>query len=381
MNRKFKIKIVGESPRSLVLAYILAKFNCEVHIYDFLINSKINENDKIFSFTNCSKGILSKFGIWREFEGISYHISSMCFKENEVSEELIMRSENLSQNNSNSFGWIVKYSDMKKVLIDKIINIDNVYFISNDQLLDDSLNFDFEFIFKNPNKKNNLFKFPPSSIKGINERVLIFNVYIRANVDFRFYEIHTNQGLIVLTPLDNNLYQITWKNNTIKSKDMNLYSKSFLLDNLTTLLPNDLKIDQIIGDINFFYINNLLPSCFIKNKSIYFNEDKFKCNPLYDFNFDLIIRFIFQIYNLFENAHFNNIQISGIIKFYYFIKYYVELKIKLAFTNFLINIFILNNILYKFLRRVLFIFSKKIYLIKTFITNYLINFNINKLIK
>ena len=36
MKRRFKLKINGESPRSLFLAFVLAKLKCDVYLYDFL---------------------------------------------------------------------------------------------------------------------------------------------------------------------------------------------------------------------------------------------------------------------------------------------------------------------------------------------------------
>jgi len=67
MSRKLKLKINGESPRSLFLAYVLAKFNCEIYLFDTLINPYFNKDYSIFSITNFSKSLLSQFDIWNEF--------------------------------------------------------------------------------------------------------------------------------------------------------------------------------------------------------------------------------------------------------------------------------------------------------------------------
>ena len=147
MNRRLKLKINGESPRSLFLAFVLAKFKCDVYIFDPLINSESNYDDQIYSFTNYSKNLFNNFDIWDEFEEISFGFDSFEFNDNLISEQLILRTE-ISDKYFNTFGWTVKYSDIKNLLINKLKNLDNVHFILKNQLVDESKTFDFEFNFK-----------------------------------------------------------------------------------------------------------------------------------------------------------------------------------------------------------------------------------------
>ena len=112
MKRRLKLKIKGVSPRSLFLAFVLAKFNCDVYIFDSLTNSDSNYADQIYSYSNFSKNLLTNFDIWKEFEDISYGFNSFEFKDNIVSEQLLLRTEILDKN-FNSIGWTSKYSDIK----------------------------------------------------------------------------------------------------------------------------------------------------------------------------------------------------------------------------------------------------------------------------
>ena len=138
MKRRLKLKINGESPRSLFLALVLAKFNCDVYIFDYVINSEFNYADQIYYFSNFSKNLLSNFDIWNEFEDISYSFNSFEFKDNVVSEQLLLRTK-ISEKYLNTFGWTVKYSDIKSLLTNKLKKFDNVYFILKNQLIDKSL--------------------------------------------------------------------------------------------------------------------------------------------------------------------------------------------------------------------------------------------------
>ena len=374
MKRRLKLKINGESPRSLFLAFVLAKFKYDVYIFDTLINSEFNNSDQIYSFSNFSKNILSNFDIWKEFEDISYGFNSFEFKDNIVSEQLLLRTE-ISEKNFNSIGWTAKYSDIKGLLTNKLKDFNNVYFILKNQFVDESLTFDFEFNFKDYDE------YPLETFKRIKKQILIFNVFLRGNVEKRLYEINTTDGLIILTPINNNIYQIIWNNVSIQIKERSQNSKSFFLDNLTTLLPDELKIDQIIGDINFLNASDISSTYIIKNKSISFNEIKFNSNILFNLEFEIIIDNIQQIYYFLGNNYPNKIKFLNNLGFLYLYRKYVELKIKFSFPIFFINLFTLNNIFCLFLRKLLFILLKRIKLLKISFIRNLINLNVKHSIK
>jgi len=381
MKRRFKLKINGESPRSLFLAYALARFKCDIYLYDFSLNSNSKKDNQIFLFSNSSKNLLSKFNFWNEIEDISYGFTSLNIIDNLVSEQLLLRTEDFSKKYLNTFGWTASYSDIKSLLVNKLINFDNVHFISKKQLIDECMTFDYEFNFKSYSKISKLSKFLFSTFKRKNDQILIFNVYLRGHVEKRLYEINTTKGLLVLTPLNKNLYQIIWNNVSSQIKETSHNSKSFFLDNLTTLLPNQLKIDQIIGDINFFHVTNIYSTYLIKNKSFYFNENKFKSNTLYDFNFDIIIRNFLKIYNLLENKDTKNIDFLNKFGFHYLLRKYLEISINFSFINSLFNLLILNNVFSLFLRKLLFFLFKRINLLKNFFMRKFFNLHKNNFIK
>tara|TARA_Y100001978_G_scaffold199454_1_gene213800 strand:+ start:61 stop:1164 length:1104 start_codon:yes stop_codon:yes gene_type:complete len=367
MTRRFKFKINGENPRSLLLAFVLAKLKCDIYIYDFLQNSNSKNDSQIFLLSNYSKNLLSKFNIWNEINDISYGFTSLCLKDNIVSEQLLLRTENSPNKKINNIGWTVKYSDIKNLLIRKLINYENVHFISRIQLSDESLNFDYEFNFNSYEKFSNLFKFPLSRFKILDNQILIFNVYLRGHINKRLYEINTTEGLIVFTPINKNMYQVIWNNPSFRIKETSLLSKSLFLDNLTTLLPNEFQIDQIIGDINSMLFNNFYSTCFIRNKSIYFNENKFKSNTIYNFNFDFIIRNILQIYIYLKDNKFINVTFLNKTIFYYLLRLHLKIITYFSLSNFLIYLFTINNIFSLFLRKLLFTLLKKVNLIKLFL--------------
>ena len=381
MKRKYKLKINGKSPRSLLLANVLAKLNCEVYIYDFLRNHDSKKDYQIFLFSNTSKNLLTKFEIWNEIKDISYGFTSLSIKDDLISEQLLLRPENFSKKYLDTLGWTTNYSDIKKLLINKLINYDNVHFISKNQLKDKSLIFDYELTFHSYFKNLYFFELPLINFKKIDEQIFIFNVYLRGHIKKRLYEINTTKGSLMLIPLDNNLYQIIWNNSPFRKKEYSTISKSFFLDNLTTLLPNELKVDQIVGEINSLPFNNIYSRFSIKNNKIYFFDYKSKSNIIHDINFDILIRNTIQIYNFLERNQPRKIEITNKFGFYYLLRKYEEININFSLPNYLFNLFRLNNILSIFIRKFLFILLKRINLIKKFFMSNLIISNIDNLIK
>ena len=381
MKRRFKFKINGESPRSLILAFVLSKFECDIYLYNFLRDSNSNEDYQILSFSNFSKNLFNKFDTWKELKDFSYGVTSLHIKDNLVSDQLLLRNGNCCKKEyASTIGWIINYSNIKSLLINKLINVDNVHFISKNQKHNESLIFDYEFNFYSHEKFLSLFKLPLSISKRIDNQVLIFDVFLRGNVEKRLYEINTTEGLVVLTPLNKHSYQIIWNNASLRIKERALSSKSLFLDNLTSLLPNELQIDQIIGDIKFFYYSNVHPAYLIKNKSIYFNESKLKSNTLYDINFDIVIQNILQIYKNLDNNTSKRFKILCKLRFY-FLRKYLGIILKFSFSNYLINLFTVNSIFSLYFRKLLFILFKRIILLKNFFMRNISYLNIDNLIK
>ena len=381
MKRRFKFKISGESPRSLLLAFVLSKFECDIYLYNFLRDSNSNEDYQILSFSNFSKNLFNKFDTWKELKDFSYGVTSLHIKDNLVSDQLLLRNGNCCKKEyASTIGWIINYSNIKSLLINKLINVDNVHFISKNQKHNESLIFDYEFNFYSHEKFLSLFKLPLSISKRIDNQVLIFDVFLRGNVEKRLYEINTTEGLVVLTPLNKHSYQIIWNNASLRIKEKALSSKSLFLDNLTSLLPNELQIDQIIGDIKFFYYSNVHPAYLIKNKSIYFNESKLKSNTLYDINFDIVIKNILQIYKYLDNNTSKRYKILCKLRFY-FLRKYLGIILKFSFSNYLINLFTVNSIFSLYFRKLLFILFKRIILLKNFFMRNISYLNMDNLIK
>ena len=147
-----------------------------------------------------------------------------------------------------TIGWVVKHSDLMNVFFDEVDNVDNIFFKSSLDLSFNDIKFDYEFVSTGANlnhKKNRNFI---DIRKSYNQSCLTFEVLVRGNVPRRAYEIFRKEGPLALLPLAKNKYQIIWTATSSKSIDRLNSSKSFLLDNLSTILPDNFKLDQINSD-------------------------------------------------------------------------------------------------------------------------------------
>ena len=133
--------------------------------------------------------------------------------------------------------------------------------------------------------------------------------------------------------------------------------------------------------INFLDVSDISSNYIIKDKSIYFNENKFKSNTLFNFEFDIIIDNILKIYHFLQYNDSKNIKILNNLVFRYLYSKYIELKIKFVLYISFRNLLTINNIFPLFLRKLLFILLKRFNLFKIYFIKNFFNLNIKDSIK
>ena len=373
MRSQFKINITGSNPSSLLLSLALVNLDYEIYLYD---NSKdINSNGKYnnYQFTNDYINLLKKFDIWNELKEIAYSINSLSIKDSLISKELLLNNDSTNDGNlSNEIAYIIKYSKIKKIIISKLKSYNNFYYFLDNEKTKDSNNFNLEIIFNNFNyNKNHLFRIPKLIDKRYNYKSLNFNVYLRGNINKRLYQINTCEGIITLIPMSKNIYQIFWADTSFKCDKRLLLSKSFLLDNLTVLLPAYFNIDQIIGEV-YLSLENQNPIPYIvSNKTIYINDKMLTLNKINIFNYSFVQAFIIQIYNVLRNNKSNQRKIREQIMFkFYFEKIFI-FPIIIFLTYFLSKLITSHNIFIIYMRKFLFSLINKISLVKKLLLRYL----------
>jgi len=365
MKSKFKIKIIGDSPFSLILALTLAKLDYEI-TFDYIKNKKNSyETDDIYFLNNYVIKLLTNFGLLSRLEEIMHGFNSILFIDKVISSKISICANNILNegNNYDNFGSIVRTSNFKSLLIDEISNHENIHFINDKDLVKVNY-FDYNLIFNYQKINNkNQYRYKRLNILKSDYLTLSFKVYLRCNSYKRIYNINTKEGFVTVIPLSRYIYQIRWCDRSFKTKERLLLPGNLLLDNLSTLLPNEFKLDQVIGEVYSFSNNKSLLPIYFFNNSIYindFNDNKsFLQNSILYHSKELIK--ICSNYDIHESIYNKKLILN------YLNKNFITLFFKLNIRNFFIEILIKNNIFFRGLRYLLFILFNKITFLKTFL--------------
>ena len=374
MNKNFNFKIVGSGPTGLLLAITLSKLNFNIYLTDLLSREKLINKDKTYAITHSTRKILSKFNLWDKLNSHLFKFDSLSISDSVISNFTILTTSDLDKDISSqkTIGWVVKHTDLMNVFFDEIDKINNIFFKTSSDLAYEDINFDYNFISTGANsnfKKNkNYIDFK----KSYNQSCLTFEVLVRGNVHRRAYEIFRKEGPLALLPLDTNRYQVIWTASTSKSIDRLNSSKTFLLDNLSTILPENFKLDQINSEINIFPVSLSLSLPFFKSKNVVFVGDSFHTfHPVGGQGLNTCWRDVNVIYDIFARDLSTSSKSLNIFKYKYYFKRSLDITLTIVITDFLIKLFANNNLILIPLRKISFLLLNKFLFVRRIILNHM----------
>ena len=374
MDNSLNFKIVGSGPTGLLLAISLSKLNLNICLTDLLSREKLINKDKTYAITHSTRKILSKFNLWDKLNSYLYKFDSLSISDSVTSDFTILTTSDLDKDISSldTIGWVVKHSDLMKVFFDEIDKVDNVFFRSSLELSFENINFDYKFISTGANSN---YKKYPNFIdfkKSYNQSCLTFEVLVRGNINRRAYEIFRKEGPLALLPLDANRYQIIWTASTLKSIDRLNSSNSFLLDNLSTIVPEHFKLDQINSEINIFPVSlSLCLPIFDFRKEVFVGDSLHTFHPVGGQGLNTCWRDVNQIYDIFKSDLSKSKRVSNIFKYKYYFNRSLDIFLTMLVTDFLIKFFANNNQLLLPLRKISFSLLNKFLLIRRIILNHM----------
>ena len=374
MNKNFNFKIVGSGPTGLLLAITLSKLNFNIYLTDLLSREKLINKDKTYAITHSTRKILSKFNLWDKLNSHLFKFDSLSISDSVISDFTILTTSDLDKDISSlkTIGWVVKHTDLMNVFFDEIDKINNIFFRSSSDLAYEDINFDYNFISTGANsnlKKNkNFIDFK----KSYNQSCLTFEVLVRGNVHRRAYEIFRKEGPLALLPLDTNRYQIIWTASTSKSIDRLNSSKTFLLDNLSTILPENFKLDQINSEINIFPVSLSLSLPIFNSKNVVFVGDSFHTfHPVGGQGLNTCWRDVNVIYDIFARDLSTSSKSLNIFKYKYYFKRSLDITSTIVITDSLIKLFANNNLILIPLRKISFLLLNKFLFVRRIILNHM----------
>ena len=374
MNSYLNFKIVGSGPTGLLLAITLSKLNYNIYLTDLLTREQLINKDKTYALTHSTRKILSKFNLWDKLKSYLYNFDSLSISDSITSDFTILTTSDLDKNISSldTIGWVVKHSDLINFFFEEVDKINNIFFISPLNLNYKDIKFDYKFIStgSNSNFKNN--KRFINFKKSYNQSCLTFEVLVRDSSHKRAYEIFRKEGPLALLPLDANKYQIIWTASTSKSIDRLNSSKSFLLDNLSTIVPENLKLDQINSEINIFPVSlSLCLPIFNFKKSVNVGDSFHTFHPVGGQGLNTCWRDVNTIYDIFNRERYISNKALNLFKFKYYWKRSIDIISTIVVTDSLIKFYANNNPLLLPLRKISFILLNKFVLIRKVILNHM----------
>ena len=365
-------KIVGSGPTGLLLSIALSKFDCNIFLTDILTRERLIEKDKTYAITHSTRKILSKFKLWKKLEPYLFGFDTLSISDSVTSAITNLSISDLDDDISSyeNIGWVVKHSDLMNVFFLEIENHDNIFFMSSKKLLHKKILFDYQFFSTGANSLDKKLLNILDIKKSYNQSCLTFKVSLRGNCEKRAYEIFRKEGPLALLPLEKNLYQVIWTSSTLKSVERLNSDKNFLLDNLSTILPDEFKLDQIIGEFNIFPVSLSLNFPVFNLKKMVFVGDAFHTfHPVGGQGLNTCWRDVNTIFDLFnKNISMTKMQMF-LFKFKYFSSRILDIIFTMLITDSLILMFANKNLFLFPLRKLSFLLLNNFHFIRKLVLN------------
>ena len=371
MKNKYNFKIVGSGPTGLLLSIVLSRFNCNIFLTDLLTKDRLIDKDKTYAITHSTRKILCKFRLWDKLEPYLFGFDTLSISDSVTSAFTNLSTSDLDDDISSAenIGWVVKHSDLMNVFFQEIDNYENIFFMTPQRLLRKKILFDYQFFSTGANSLDKKFIDFVDIKKSYSQSCLTFKVSLRGHFEKRAYEIFRKEGPLALLPLEKNLYQVIWTSSTLKAIERLNSDKNFLMDNLSTILPNEFKLDQIIGEFNIFPVSLSLNLPVLNFKKLVFVGDAFHTfHPVGGQGLNTCWRDVNTIYDLFnKNTAITKLQLI-LFKFKYFSSRILDIIVTIFITDSLISIFANRNVFlfpirkFSFLLLNKFLFTRKLVL-------------------
>ena len=372
MNNKLNLKIIGSGPTGLLLAIALSKFDLNIFLTDLLPRDKLIEKDKTYAITHSTRVILTKFSIWEKIKPYLFGFDTLSIQDSETSCSTSLNIYDLDDDirSENNIGWVVKHSDLMNVFFNEIDRSNNIFFKSVQEFSKNKISFDYLFISTGANSVDKRYLNFLNFKKSYNQSCLTFKVLLRGHIKKRAYEIFRKEGPLALLPLNNNLYQVIWTSSTSKSLERLNSNKNFLIDNLSVILPDNFKLDQIIGELNVFPVSlSLNFSIHTFKKHLLVGDAFHTFHPVGGQGLNTCWRDVNSIFDIFNKRSFISRKDLKTFKFKYYVNRVIDIFITSITTDSLIRVFANENYLLFPIRKLSFFLLNKFYFIRKFVLN------------
>ena len=372
IGNRLNFKIIGSGPTGLLLSIALSQFNLNIFLTDLLTREKLIGKDKTYAITHSTRKILIKFDLWEKLEPYLFGFDTISIADSVSSSLTNLTITDLDEDisSANNLGWVVRHSDLMNVLFQEIDNKENIIFKSTQELENDKVFIDYQFLSTGANSLDKKFSKFVNYKKSYNQSCLTLKVLVRGNYEKCAYEIFREEGPLALLPLDKNFYQIIWTASTSKSIDRLNSDRNFLVDNLSTILPDEIKIDQMIGDINVFPVSLSLNLPIFNFKKLVFVGDSFHTfHPVGGQGLNTCWRDVNSIFDIFNKYTYISRKDLKLFKYKYYLSRLLDISITILITDALIKLFANKKFILFPVKKIFFLLLNKFFIIRKLILN------------
>ena len=372
MKDKLNFKIIGSGPTGMLLSIALSRLDLNIFLTDLISREKLIDKDKTYAITHSTRKILSKFNLWKKLKPYLFGFDTLSISDSLTSSLTNLTISDLDEDiiSEKNIGWVIKHSDLMNVFFQELDHNKNIFFKSPQKLSQEEISFDYQFFSTGANSFDKNFLNFIDFKKSYNQSCLTFKVLIRGNFKRRAYEIFRKEGPLALLPLDKNLYQVIWTSSTSKSIDRLNSDKNFLMDNLSTILPDNFKLDQMVGEVCVFPVSISLNIPIINFKKSVFVGDSFHTfHPVGGQGLNICWRDVNTIFDLLNKDLSISKKKLKLFKFKYYMSRLSDVFATIVITHSLISVFSNSNSILFPLRRFLFFLLNNLVVFRKIVLN------------
>ena len=275
------IAIIGSGLTGSLAAISLAKAGFRVDLYERLSDEDLINRDRTYAITHSSRKILEKLGIWSNLVSnlVPFQYLNVIDYELNKKFQFLVHDLNVLDQKYSAVGWIAEHKNIMVSILEFISDNENINKIPT-SVIPNTNNYDIIVVAdgSNSNTKKKL-KTPSFNFK-YDQMCITARVLLRGVKSNEAFEILNSEGPFAVLPLGGDLFQIICSQSILKGSYNISLPKSMFLDYLSTILPNGIEPDTIIGSPISFPINFVFNYSFFSGKYIYLGETAHKLHPV-----------------------------------------------------------------------------------------------------
>tara|TARA_Y100001968_G_scaffold67480_1_gene58401 strand:- start:2346 stop:3494 length:1149 start_codon:yes stop_codon:yes gene_type:complete len=374
MSQLSKIRVIGSGPTGCLMAYSLFKLGLKVTLCDLKSHDTLIKRSRAYAINHSSRRLFENLDLWEELNQYMNPFNNLIIRDTVIKSQTNFTVNDISLENQryNSIGWILDHSDLMRLILSKIIDETDIELrlgsFSKKEVDSYDLNIAAYGFNKNSSNKSNMtdinFKY--------NQGCLTSKVLLRGAKPTHAYEILRQEGPFAILPMGGDIFQIVWSAPINKCKSRISLNKSTLLDRITSIIPNGIQADSIIGEVNIFPNYFYISTSFYHKSSILIGESAHCFHPVGGQGLNLCWRDVSLLEKLIKLIAINRISLKFLPYIYFLLRISDVLSIGIL-TDLIVRTFSNKLLLTLPFRKTAFILLNRSALMRKQILNIMIN--------